>query len=255
MASRKCKNCDHTTQSIGKVCPACGKEYPSNKNIYIFSLLTLVIVVFVFLFSGEEIQQINKEDIAICIKGSSGYKGKLYKNSCKDKSVELTGFVKAIDGNEVTMYTSDQIEYGSYKFYVYPKSKRYKVGLDQKVTVEGIFDSYSLGGYARVKDAVIKTVELTESEINARDREENYKKLKSQQKKKLLAYKACADEFSTSKPGTECPKSSELNSASGYIKDDGSIEIDGLCFFGKRNITFSCEYKNGFPTIKEFKVL
>jgi len=255
MASRKCKNCDHQSETTGNLCPACGKEYPTNTNVYIFYLFVLVVIALIFLFSSEEIEeQIKTEDIAICVKGSSGYKGKHYKNACKDKSVQLTGFVKAIDGNEFTLYTSDQIEYGSHKFYVYPKSNRFKVGLDQKVIVEGIFDSYSFGGYARVDDAVIKPIELADSEINARQRKENAKKLKSQQKEMLFAYMACAEEFELSKPGTECPKASDLNSESAHLQEDGSIHVDGLCFFGKRSITFSCEFQNGLPTIKEFKI-
>ena len=255
MASRKCKNCDHQSETTGNLCPACGKEYPTNTNVYIFYLFVLVVIALIFLFSSEEIEeQIKTEDIAICVKGSSGYKGKHYKNACKDKSVQLTGVVKAIDGNEVTLYTSDQIEYGSHKFYVYPKSNRFKVGLDQKVIVEGIFDSYSFGGYARVDDAVIKPIELADSEINARQRKENAKKLKSQQKENLFAYMACAEEFELSKPGTECPKASDLNSESAHLQEDGSINVDGLCFFGKLSITFSCEFQNGLPTIKEFKI-
>jgi len=55
MASRKCKNCDHQSETTGNLCPACGKEYPTNTNVYIFYLFVLVVIALIFLFSSEEI--------------------------------------------------------------------------------------------------------------------------------------------------------------------------------------------------------
>lgn len=252
-----CPSCKNATSTRQKTCKHCGSRLDSlNAKKWLISVFgAAAIIIYFFAYTDgpmfDEENLLNPELTSTCIRGHNGYEGRHYEKYCEGKSISVRGFFQEKDDDEYT-FSTQNIGFGVYKFYVYPDNPS-SLNYD-KAIIQGVLDDYSILGKARIRNAQISRTELESWELDSRKTDIRYKSIQKNKTKILQAYRQCAMKFMATKPGTDCPVTNDRNQVTGNLNPNGSVQIDGLCFFGNRSITFQCRYKYGQATINDYKI-
>lgn len=166
-----------------------------------------------------------------------------YDYQCKDKSVDTVGFVVSQDDGLVVSTEDPEThhDYESYTFEVEPGDDGLPdLNNEDKVRVRGVFDSRSWGGTARVAVAKVERATLSGEDIEMRHYSIINNRQHDKEDRDLMVYLDCAQTFEASHPGTQCPRPTS-GVGLGMGMDGDQFQVQGICFFGKRAITFECE--------------
>lgn len=184
-----------------------------------------------------------------------------YKDTCAGKSVYVTGYVKEVLSKQEFKITLIE-SYYSETFRAMARNtidESWRKGIEEgsKIEVRGILSERDWLGNALIHNANIKYMPLTKAEIDAFKEEKNEEReaflAKLESMKIHTAYLHCADKFELSKLGTECPRPSP-DLLGGHVDEDGKVYVEGICYFGKTNITFVCEGYSKSAEVTSFEV-